>query len=306
MNLAPVVLFTYNRADHLARTLDALKANLLASESDLYVFSDAASCEAHAGGVQEVRRLLRTVTGFRSVHVTEHAVNRGLAANVIAGVTDLVNRYGKVIVLEDDLITSPYFLTFMNEALEKYKDEERVMNVQGHVLHTRRELPETFFIRFINSWGWGTWKRAWDQFEPDGARLLSRLEERGLTREFDFDNRYPFTRMLRRQVEGLNHSWAIRWNATVFLNGGLSLNAGRSLVLNIGTDGSGTNFRTSAAYHTVLYNGPVSIDTERPLEEDSQARRQIGRVFAYEYSRITKGMRLLRALFLRLFHGMRR
>ena len=176
METAPILLFAYNRPDHLQRTLDALRANELASQSDLYVYSDAPATAAHEAGVAEVRRLISRIEGFRSVTVSEQPVNRGLARSIIDEVTEMVNRCGRVIVLEDDLITSPWFLTFMNEGLELYADDERVMNVQGHVLKTKIPVPETFFIRFANSWGWGTWKRAWDLFEPDGRKLLARLE----------------------------------------------------------------------------------------------------------------------------------
>lgn len=295
MKTAPVLLFCYNRPVHLARTIEALRANRLAAESDLFIFSDAPARPAHAPDVARVRELIARVEGFRTVTVSEQTVNRGLAASVIEEVTRMVKRFGRVIVLEDDLVTSPFFLTFMNEGLELYAADPKVMNVQAHVLHTRHRMPETFFIRFANSWGWGTWERAWNLFEADGTKLLERLERERLTRRFDFDGRYPFTRMLRRQIAGLNHSWAIRWNATVFLEGGLSLNAGRSLVRNIGTDGSGTNFTSEAGYFTVLdTKGPVCIDPSAPLVEDADARHAIGKVFAYEYSKITKGVRLLR------------
>ncbi|MEG1616001.1 MAG: glycosyltransferase [Bacteroidales bacterium] len=295
--LAPILLLTYTRTDHLARTLHALKANELAAQSDLFIYSDGAASEKDVAAVEGVRMMLKSLTGFKSVTVIEQPVNRGLAANVIAGVTDMTERFGKVIVLEDDLMTSPYFLTFMNEALTLYQEDERVMNVQGHVLHTAHRMPESFFIRFTNSWGWGTWKRAWDQFEPDGRKLLAQLEERGLTREFDFGGLYPFTRMLRRQIAGTAHSWMIRWNATMFLKGGLALNAGRSLVLNIGTDGSGTNFTNAADYYTELDTSrPIAIDPAQPVKEDAAARLAIGKVYAHEYSKITKTKYLLRGI----------
>lgn len=297
-NLAPVLLLAYNRPDHFWKTIEALRQNTLAPQTDLYVYSDAPRTPDQEKAVNRVRFLAKQITGFKSVSLVFREKNWGLAANVISGVTDLTDRFGKVIVLEDDLVTAPGFLSFMNEALELYKDTPQVMNVQAHVLHTRYCMPETFFIRFANSWGWGTWKRAWDLFEPDGSKLLCRLEQERLTQTFDFGGKYPFTRMLRRQIAGINNSWAIRWNATIFLNNGLSLNAGRSLVKNIGTDGSGTNFTSEAGYYTVLYTGaPLQINPERPLEEDVEARRAIGKVYAYEYSKITKGIRLLRRLF---------
>ena len=295
MTLAPILLFAYNRPDHLAQTLSALRANLLAAESTLYIYSDAPATEKDAAGVAAVRALIQNVEGFQHVEVIERDTNWGLATNIIAGVTERVNAWGRVIVLEDDLLTSPYFLTFMNEGLSLYATIEQVMCVQAHVLATPEQLPETFFIRFANSWGWATWQRAWQQFEPDGRVLLRGLEQRQATRRFDFDGRYPFTRMLRRQIAGQNHSWAIRWNASLFLADGLSLNAGRSLVRNIGTDGSGTNFKRAAEFRTNLYAGdaPLRLTPEAPLVESELARRAIGRIFAYEYSKITKAKHLV-------------
>ena len=219
----------------------------------------------------------------------------------------MVNRFGKVIVLEDDLETSPFFLSFMNEALEKYKDVEEVMNINAHVLYTKKDLPDTFFYRFANSWGWATWKRAWDQFELNGKVLLDELTKSGKDFEFDFKGKYPFTNMLRRQVNGEINSWAIRWNATVFLRGGYSLNAGRSMVKNRGMDGTGTNFTTEAGYNTVLEQKvPLKINTRLEIKEDPEIRKAMGRVHAYEYSKITKGRRMIRKFLKQLFYGKKR
>ena len=220
--LAPILLFAYNRPQHTRRLVESLCRNAEARQSRLIVYSDAPRNDAARPAVQEVRRYLRTICGFRQVEIVERAENWGLARSIIAGVTEQVERYGHVIVLEDDLVLSPYFLRFMNDALDP-------------------SLPDTFLIRWTGSWGWATWQRAWRLFNPDGRALLDELQRRGLTRRFDFDGTYRYTRMLRRQVEGKNDSWAIRWNASLFLAGVLSLNVGRSLVLNDGFDGSGTH-----------------------------------------------------------------
>lgn len=283
MICAPIVLFAYNRPEHLRRCIASLQANALAAESELFVYSDGAKGDADREAVAEVRRCLRTVEGFRRVSVTERAANMGLAANIIDGVTGVVARYGRVIVLEDDLVVAPGFLRFMNDALEAYKDEERVGHIQACDF-TRAPLPDTFLIQWTGSWGWATWDRAWRLFNPDGAALLREIEERGLARRFDFNGHYPFTRMLRRQVEGRNSSWAIRWNASLFLRGVLSLNVGKSLVANGGFDGSGTNCGGGGLYRSELWTGPLPIVPITPVEENREARR------AYEaYYRRTNG-----------------
>ncbi len=295
IKLAPILVLAYNRPDHLSKTLEALRANRLASESELYIYSDAPRNAEAEAKVAAVRAVIAETKGFAKVTTVYREKNVGLANNVIEGVSRLVNEYGRVIVVEDDLITSPFFLTFMNEALDKYKDEEKVLNVNGHVLKTKETLDETFFISFANSWGWATWKRAWDKFQPDGQILLDVLRSTGRSKRFDFDGKYHFTRMLEEQIEGKNNSWAIRWNATIFLNDGLALNAGRSLVDNIGTDGSGTHFTTVSGFSSELYEGdtPLEIDIRKPLIEDEVARLAIGEVFAHEKSKITKARRLL-------------
>ena len=291
---APVLLFVYNRPAHVKRTVEALRANQLAAESDLYVYSDAAKDESSLEAVREVRAYVRHIDGFRSVTVVERPQNWGLARNIIDGVTTHVNRAGRVIVLEDDLITAPYFLTFMNDALEAYKDEPRVGHIQACDFTQDPSLPDTFLIRWTGSWGWGTWARAWKHFNPDGRALLDELLARKLDRTFDFDGTYGYTRMLRRQIEGKNNSWAIRWNASLFLRGILSLNVGRSLVQNEGFDGSGTNCGGGGLYASSLYMKRLEVVPIFPVEENASARRAYVRYYARTNSFWAKAVRRIK------------
>ena len=291
---APVLLFVYNRPAHVRRTVEALRANLLAAESDLYVYSDAAKDESSLEAVREVRTYVRHIDGFRSVTVVERPQNWGLARNIIDGVTTHVSRAGRVIVLEDDLITAPYFLTFMNDALEVYKDEPRVGHIQACDFTQDPSLPDTFLIRWTGSWGWGTWARAWKHFNPDGRALLNELLARKLDRTFDFDGTYGYTRMLRRQIEGKNNSWAIRWNASLFLRGILSLNVGRSLVQNEGFDGSGTNCGGGGLYASSLYMKRLEVIPIFPVEENASARRAYVRYYARTNSFWAKAVRRIK------------
>ena len=291
---APVLLFVYNRPAHVRRTVEALRANLLAAESDLYVYSDAAKDESSLEAVREVRAYVRHIDDFRSVTVVERPQNWGLARNIIDGVTTHVNRAGRVIVLEDDLVTAPYFLTFMNDALEAYKDEPRVGHIQACDFTQDPSLPDTFLIRWTGSWGWGTWARAWKHFNPDGRALLDELLARKLDRTFDFDGTYGYTRMLRRQIEGKNNSWAIRWNASLFLRGILSLNVGRSLVQNEGFDGSGTNCGGGGLYASNLYMKRLEVVPIFPVEENASARRAYVRYYARTNSFWAKAVRRIK------------
>lgn len=276
---APILLFVYNRPEHTRRVIESLKANAEAADSELFIYADQARSETDIQQVSEVRRLIRSTDGFKQVTVIEREKNWGLARNVIDGVTTQVNAHGRVIVLEDDLVVAPHFLRFMNDVLEMYKNEEKVGHIQACDFTKDPSLPDTFLIRWTGSWGWATWERAWKHFNPDGKELLSRLEERHLTRYFDFNGNYPFTRMLRRQIAGKNNSWAIRWNASLFLDGILSLNVGRSLVQNTGFDGSGTNCGGGGLYASDLWMNPLPVSPISPVEENKEARKVFERYY---------------------------
>ncbi|HUQ30370.1 MAG TPA: glycosyltransferase [Candidatus Paceibacterota bacterium] len=271
MQPAPIALFVYNRPEHTRKTLEALKANKHASETELFVFSDGPKSETNRAAVAEVRRLLQTIEGFKAVHVTERFENWGLAQSIIAGVTELVNQFGRVIVLEDDLVTGPHFLDYMNDGLTTYADDAIVASIHGYVYPIGTPLPETFFLRGADCWGWATWKRAWDLFEPDGTKLLRQLEMQKLIRSFDFDDTDHFSDMLKRQIEGKNDSWAIRWNASAYLAGALTLYPHASLVHNIGNDASGTHASRSNRFDSAVYTERVLVK-RIPLAESSEAR----------------------------------
>ena len=294
METAPIILFTYNRPAHTRRALESLRRNALAAESELFVYSDAARDEADREAVAEVRRIIHDARGFKAVHIVERDENQGLARNIIDGVTRVTDQYGRVIVLEDDLVGAPHFLRFMNDALETYKDEPRVGHIQACDFTDDPSLPDTFLIKFTGSWGWGTWKRAWQHFNPDGKALLAELERRGLTREFDFGGKYGFTRMLRRQTEGKNNSWAIRWNASLFLKDILSLNTGRSLVQNTGFDGSGTNCGGGNLYQSRLCTTPIPVTKISPVTENREARAAYAHYYARTNSFMAKAIRRLK------------
>lgn len=279
MTPAPILLFVYNRPEHVRQCIASLQANELAAQSPLFIYSDAAKTPESREGVEQTRQFIRTIQGFKEVTIIEREQNWGLARSIIDGVTTQVNRFGRVIVMEDDLIAAPYFLQFMNDALETYKDEPRVGHIQGCDFTQDASLPDTFLIKWTGSWGWATWDRAWKLFNPNGKELLRQLEERNLTRRFDFNGTYGYTRMLRRQIEGKNNSWAIRWNASLFLADILSLNAGRSLIQNNGFDGSGTNCGGGGLYNSTLWLNPLPVEKLSPIEENEKARNAFVRYY---------------------------
>lgn len=263
---APIALFVYNRPRHAVRTIAALQANQYASESDLYIFSDAPKTSDPISAVREVREYIKTVTGFASVKIVERGQNYGLARSIISGTDEVVKKYGRAIVLEDDMVTSPHFLRYMNEALALYENDEDVISIHGYVYPVGGKLPETFFLRGADCWGWATWRRGWELFEPDGGKLLSELETRRLTDDFDFNGACSYTQMLRDQVTGKNDSWAVRWYASAFVRGKLSLYPGTSLVRNIGLDSSGTHCGETARYDSRLAQAPIRLERLETVE----------------------------------------
>lgn len=294
MMLAPILLFVYNRPAHAKRAIEALLHNTLAAESELFIYSDAARSPEDCKSVNEVRSFIHSVNGFKKVHIIEREKNYGLARSIIDGVTTQVNAYGRTIVLEDDLVTAPYFLQFMNSALEMYKDEPRIGHIQACDFTQDPSLPDTFLIKWTGSWGWATWDRAWKYFNPDGKALLNELEKRKLTYTFDFNGKYGYTRMLRRQTEGKNNSWAIRWNASLFLKDILSLNVGKSLIQNNGFDGSGTNCGGRNLYASNLYMKELPLVPITPVVENLQARQAYVNYYARTNSFMAKAIRRIK------------
>lgn len=276
---APVIVFAYLRADHLRRSIESLQANPEAKDTDLTVFCDAPKRPEQQPLAQAVREYIESLSGFRSVTRVYRPNNMGLARSIIDGVSQFLAAHDRVIVLEDDLVVSPHFLRYMNDALERYRDDPRVASVHGYSYPTPETLPETFFLEGADCWGWATWSRAWAHLEPDGARLLRELRERKLTHRFDFDNRFPYVQMLEDQVAGRNSSWAIRWHAATYLKGLLTLYPGRSLVHNIGNDSSGTHCGRSDAMGTTSTQAPVPVQAiaVQPCEP---ARQAFGRFLA--------------------------
>jgi hypothetical protein len=273
MSYAPIALFVYNRPEQLRRTVEALKRNLLAKSSDLIIFSDAPKSEEQAEKVCEIRQYIHQINGFQSVNIIEREANFGLARSIIDGVTAIVSEYGRIIVLEDDMVTSRYFLTYMNDALDLFASDERVISIHGYVYPVGRPLPDAFFLRGADCWGWATWRRGWACFNSDGQFLLDELKRSKLVRAFDYNGVYPFSKMLKDQIKGVNDSWAVRWYASAFLAGKLTLYPSRSLVHNIGIDNSGTHCGEAAELSAELSDIPIDLKyiDVKPSQEGRQA-----------------------------------
>lgn len=278
MQLSPIVLFAYNRLQHLQQTVESLKTNRLAKDSELFIFSDAPKDNKAKEGVEAVRDYLKTIDGFKKVSICQHQENLGASSSIIAGVSEVVARYGKVIVLEDDLAVSQYFLNFMNDALLFYENEPRVISICGYMYPVKLRNYETLFLRMPDCWGWGAWKRGWDLLETDAASLFERLKSKKLLNSFDLNGGYSFSKLLKNQVENKVSSWAICWYASALLNDKLSLYPVKSLVKNIGLDNTGTHNSYSFEYRTDIFQKQILV-SNIPLKEDRLAVARISRFF---------------------------
>ena len=275
MILAPIVIFSYDRPKHLQQTLDALSKNAFADQSDLFIYCDGAKESAPLEQVDRIienRKVAQVASGFKSLSVVERPKNIGLKANIVGAVTEVVNKYGRVITLEDDIVTSPGFLRFMNEALEMYMDDEQVMHISGYMWPHRWSLPETFFYEVpYPGGGWATWKRAWQYYDDDAAKLYHKWENK-----WDEFNKFGgdyLQKQLVANYEGTLNTWFIKWHAVLLLRGGLTLYPGKSLTNNIGFDLTATNCVPTHKFDVM----PVeSIDVKRkPIHENMLAAHEI-------------------------------
>lgn len=264
MTLAPIALFVYNRPSHTQQTLEALKKNHLAVQSELFVFSDGPKNENDRPYVAQVRGQIKQLNGFKQVTMQEQTRNQGLANSIVTGVTTILNQFETIIVLEDDIVTSPFFLDYMNDALQLYAQTPEVMHVSGHMFPTPFPLPETFFYNDTLCWGWGTWQRAWQNFNPDAQNLLKKIRSHHPQR---FDRHRGYLQQLEANVSGKMKTWAVKWGASVYLKQGFCLQPKYSLTRNIGADGSGINReRNSSLLTQAVYNHQIKVSTQ-PLRE---------------------------------------
>ena len=294
MTMAPIILFAYNRPHLLRQTLESLQANPLASESDLFIFCDGPKPNAKESDLQkiaEVRSIAREQRWCKSVTVFESETNKGLGPSIISGVTQIVNEFGKVIVLEDDMITSPYFLEYMNKALEKFEDEEKVMHISAYMFPVKSDIPKLFFYNSTTCWGWGTWKRAWDKLEIEPKSLKNKLKKQGLYNYFNLDGHGDFALQLDLNINGLLNTWAVKWHASVVLSHGLSLHPKRSYVQNIGFGEDASNTKNGKEiFHIDKLAEEVNV-YDIPLEESNLAREAMMKF--YDSIRKNKMMKYL-------------
>ena len=271
INYAPIVLFTYNRPWHTQQVLDALAQNEEAAESILYIFCDGAkvgSTSENLLKIEAVRTLIAAENRFKEVIIKVQLKNKGLANSIIDGVTEVVNIHGKVIVLEDDIVTSVGFLKYMNDALLFYHNNEKVMHISGYMYPHKEQLPETFFFNVPLCWGWATWSRAWSYFDNDSLRLWNELKYKNSFQDLDkFGGDYLSSQLAHNITGGLK-TWFVKWHASVLLQKGYTLYPSSSLVDNIGFDNTGVHNGETKLFKNPLLLERVNIEPIELLENN--------------------------------------
>lgn len=301
--LAPVVLFVYNRPDHTMRLLKSLNRAAEAEQTKLFVFSDSAKDERTQEQVKAVRdcvaQFMQKESRFQKVEVKEASKNRGLAQSIISGVTEIIREYGRVIVLEDDLEVSSDFLNYMNGALDFYEDKSDIWAISGYTFPMKafQNYPHDVYLSGRGcSWGWATWQDRWETVDwevKDYPVFKHNLVKRHAFARWGRD----LPEMLDAYMYGEIHSWAIRWCYEAFKQGRLTVYPTVSRVLNGGTDGSGTNFRTMEnRYNTELKEIEIHCRFE-----NCEINRRIQREFAKKYATPVEKIKIkLRWLFIRI------
>lgn len=277
MVLAPIVLFVYNRPWHTQQTVEALQKNDLATESDLYIFADGPkenATEEQKEKIRQVREYIHNISGFKSLTICEKETNCGLANSVIAGVTEIINKFGEVIVVEDDIVTSRYFLKFMNEALDFFENNERIFSVSGYCAPAKTmKIPSSYkhdiYLSYRHgSWGWGTWIDRWNKVDWELSDFTDFLNNQELQNAFNRGGA-DMSGMLKAQMEGKIDSWAIRFDYSLFKNNCFCVRPVKSLVNNVGLDNSGTHTGANTKLITIL------DDDWEPKVESVEANKTI-------------------------------
>lgn len=276
MKYAPIVLFVYNRADHAKKVVNSLLNNPEAEYSDIFIFSDAAKDDTAVDGVDQVRKYIRNIQGFGKVSIIERKENWGIEKSEIEGITTVIKQYGRVIVIEDDIEVAPCFLKFVNDALEKYKNEEKVYSITGYSFipsDDTKKLNSCGFIQLSSAWGWATWKDRWETLKTKITKNdINQLFKSKFRKQFDYG--FIYSDMMIRQVFGGHITWDILWYWTSFINSGMTLVPSRTLVNNIGMDGTGVHYcrkdtenRVEELSYNFIYSLPEKVEIDTNIEE---------------------------------------
>ena len=244
-NLAPIVLFTYNKLDTLKKTVQHLKKNKLARKSNIFIYSDFYKTNVDKIYVLKVRKYLREIQGFKKKKIILRNKNYGLAKNIVNGVSEVMKNHNKAIILEDDILVSKYFLDYMNSSLNLYKKKKNIWHISGWNYNIKlKSEHDVYFTRTMNCWGWATWKDRWKCYKKNPKEIIKKWSLSDINK-FNFEDSYNFFSQIERNLSGQIDTWAIFWYAVIFKNKGLCVNPINTLVKNIGVGKFATNTKSS-------------------------------------------------------------
>jgi hypothetical protein len=269
MPQSPLVIFAYNRPDHLASLLHSLKLEIGNEPRDLHVFVDGPKSEIDSIKVQQVVGLLENYSLiFPKLTIHKQNQNQGLSFSIQNGLSFIFSNYEAAIILEDDLIIGPGSISYFDRALKKYKEHELVASISGYQYIADMGVENALFLRGADCWGWATWKSRWDEVSFDSRELLQQIKRKSLVKEFDFQGAANFTELLKLNSVHRIDSWAVCWHASMFLLGKFTLYPPFSLISNIGGDGSGTH-PSSLDFQQDISNNQRTIVLPDSVQESS-------------------------------------
>jgi hypothetical protein len=276
MNKTPLALFTYNRPSHTQQTLDALAQCARFDECDILIFCDGLKKEEHRADVEATRQVIQAWAQIHPAQIVVREHNLGLKKSIETGVGDLCRQYGRVIVLEDDIIVSEAFIDFMLSALDHYENDDRVMQVAGFTFPFAPHAAQgAMLLPLSTTWGWATWERAWQHYSPDPTPSHAILQDRKKSYAFDLEGAYPYTAMLAGVAEGKIQSWGVLFWFAVWQRGGLVVYPRQSLAQNMGFDGSGVNSGTGKIPWNTPLNKREMLKWEFPSQADTRAYAEL-------------------------------
>lgn len=282
MSLAPIVLFVFNRPEHTRKTIESLKNNSLAAESELFVFADGARNENDQKNVNAVKSIVDGLDGFKSVTVVHRAINYGLAKSVIGGVSDVLERFGKAIMIEDDLQFSPHFLDYMNEALVRYEDDPRIFSIGGYsppLVMPEGYSEDSYLSYRCCTWGWATWADRWNKVDWDVKDFDKFINDSAAVKRFNRGGD-DMSQIFELQMAGKVNSWGIRWDYAHFKNDAYCFRPAYGIVGNTGNDGSGVHCAP-----TEKFDVPLNLQSSFSFPEPGQLQvnEEINKRFATFY-----------------------
>lgn len=298
---APIALFVYNRFSHVKKVIGAIKKNSLAKKSKIYIFSDFSKSYKDQIKINEIRRYIKKIKGFKKLKIIERKKNYGTSKNIITGLNYIFKKYQKCIIIEDDILVSKIFLHQMNYFLNKYNYNNKISSIEGYMYPVvfSNNVPEYYFLKGSGCWGWGTWKKSWKNYEGSTRKLIKKFNNnKSLIRDFNYNNSYPYYKMLLKQLKTNRESWAIKWYASNFLKGNHTLYFRNSLVKNIGLDSTGVNCKIDYDINQKKFlTKKIKLIKNKLIQEDIYTKRQISSYLKNKFKLSKKIFFLMKSFF---------